>query len=268
MGHSPTATESWYETPLFYDIVFDGDTVREVDFLENLCARYGRPRGNGVAVLEPACGSGRLVREFASRGWIVHGFDQEEEMLAFARKRVVSAGIKPVLWQDRLEFFRLPDSTRFDLAHCLVSTFKYIEEEAGAVSCLRRISRSLKPGGIFVLGLHLTDYGNERCHHERWVEERAGYQVVCNTRTWPADRRQRRESLRTRLRVRHPDGHVSRMETPWQFRTYSARQLKGLLRQVTALEIVACFDFHYDLERERKFDDSYEDIVVVLRKRN
>ena len=268
MPDSPPDDDDWYETPLFYDIVFDEDTARETDFLEQLCLRHQASSRRGKTVLEPACGSGRLIREFATRGWKVSGFDRSEAMLDFARNRFGPDDSMPSLWQDDLETFSLPSSHRFDLVHCLVSTFKYIETEGGALSCLQRIADCLKPGGLFVLGLHLTDYGHRACHHERWVAERDGYEVVCNTRTWPADRRRRQEALRTRLRIRHPDGSHSLQETRWQFRTYSARQLSRLLGEIEALEIVACHDFHYDLSRERELDDRYEDLVVVLRRRS
>ena len=54
-------TIDWYETPKYYDIVFDVDTSKEADFLEVVCARHGGTRGKRV--LEPACGSGRLLVE-------------------------------------------------------------------------------------------------------------------------------------------------------------------------------------------------------------
>jgi len=31
----------WYDTPLYYDIVFDEDTVEEANFLEVMYARHG-----------------------------------------------------------------------------------------------------------------------------------------------------------------------------------------------------------------------------------
>ena len=48
---------NWYETPLYYDIVFDVDTGRETDFLCDVWSRHATSRGRRV--LEPACGSGK-----------------------------------------------------------------------------------------------------------------------------------------------------------------------------------------------------------------
>ena len=44
----------------------------------------------------------------------------------------------------------------FDLAHCLVSTFKYLLTEAAARAHLRSVARALRPGGVYALGFHLS----------------------------------------------------------------------------------------------------------------
>src|SRR6187455_3399519 len=126
----------WYETPHYYDIVFDADTRREADFLEEMARRYGR-RGT-ARVLEPACGSARLVRELARRGYSVTGFDRSEAMLAYAERRLRERRLSARLARSKLESFRF--GQRFDVAHCLVSTFKYLLDEASARSHLRCVA--------------------------------------------------------------------------------------------------------------------------------
>ena len=58
-------TIDWYDTPRYYDLIFDADTRKEADFLVAALEQYGRSKGKRV--LEPACGSGRLVLELARR---------------------------------------------------------------------------------------------------------------------------------------------------------------------------------------------------------
>ncbi|MFZ2276287.1 MAG: class I SAM-dependent methyltransferase [Prosthecobacter sp.] len=265
----PTEQRDWYDTPLYYDIVFDDGTLKEADFLEEAYAKYATPaKVARHRLLEPACGSGRLALELASRGWEVSGFDGNAHMIAFAQQRLEKAGLKARLWEDWMQSFTLPKGVKggFDLAHCLVSTFKYLLKEKDAAECLRRVAATLRPGGVFFLGLHLTDYDREEDEHERWVARRGSIEVVCNTHTWPADRKTRLEQLRTRLKITD-SGRTHTQETRWQFRTYSAAQLKALLRKVPELEYLECYDFTYDLTDPRKFDDSYADVLLVLRKR-
>ena len=58
-----TALVDWYDTPRWYDLVFEPGTRREGSFLVALARRHGR--GEPRRVLEPACGSGRLVVDLA-----------------------------------------------------------------------------------------------------------------------------------------------------------------------------------------------------------
>ena len=266
MRRMPTEQRDWYDTPLYYDIVFDDGTRQEADFLEAAFAKHARP-ARSRRLLEPACGSGRLALEMAGRGWNVNGFDGNAHMIAFAKERLAAAGLKARLWEDWMQSFELPKGVKggFDLAHCLVSTFKYLHTEKDAAECLRRVAATLRSGGLFFLGLHLTDYEAGKEEHERWVARRGPIEVVCNTHTWPADPKTRLENLRTRLKITDA-GRTHTQETRWQFRTYNAAQLKTLLRKVPELEFVECYDFTYDITDPRLFDDSYADVLLVLRK--
>jgi SAM-dependent methyltransferase len=256
----------WYETPGWYDLVFEEDTEKEADFLEEAVRRYGRARARGGArrVLEPACGSGRLAAEMARRGWCVSGFDASPAMLEHARRKLRRARLEADLRVGRLESFRYRE--RFDLAHCLVSTFKYLLDERSAREHLRCVARSLRRGGLYVLGLHLSDYDWPFPDHERWTASRDGVEVVCNIHTWPAQPVRRLERVRSRLVVRG-HGRVRRTETHWQFRTYDAAELLRLLRAAPALDHVATYDFHYDWTRPRPRDDRQRDAVLILRRR-
>jgi hypothetical protein len=147
----------------------------------------------------------------------------------------------------------------------MVSTFKYVLDESGARSHLRCVARALRPGGIYVLGFHLSDYDDERRNRERWVARRDGVGVVCNTQGWPADRRTRLERVRTRMRVVER-GEVRCTETEWLFRTYDWPQARRLLRSVPEFEHVATYDFGYDETRPRVLPDGQLDCVFVLRR--
>ncbi len=260
---SPSAFEvlDWYETPRYYDVVFDEDTRQEANFLEALVDQHG-VRGRR-RVLEPACGSGRLVAELARRGWRATGSDLSRPMLDFARRRLRRAGLRATLRRADMADFR--ERGCFELAHCLVSTFKYLATEAAARSHLECVARTLVLGGLYVLGFHLTDYDRTSVHRERWVATRGATKVVCNMQGWPADRRRRTEKVRLRLVVSE-DGVEKRSETNWSFRTYDPRQVRRLLRSVSALKHVATYDFTYDLETPRELDDDLLDKVLVLRR--
>lgn len=257
---------AWYDSPLYYDIVYQDYTRPETRFLEAMARRHGTVRRGPLRILEPACGSGRLVESLARRGHRVEGFDLNPRMLRHARDRLRASGLRANLWADRMESFSLRAEGGFDLAHCLVSTFKYILTDQGAVSHLRRVTRALRPGGLYILGLHLTDYSQSEPDHERWVRRRGDVKVVSDTWSDLPDRRTRLEACRTRMRINH-GGRRWEEETRWDFRTYSPRELRRLLREAPELELVACHDFHYSPRRKRRVEDGAGDIVLVLRRR-
>ena len=57
-------------------------------------------------------------------------------MLAFARDLLEKKKITALLWEDRMESFTVPRGKKFDLVHCLVSTFKYLLTEDDARASL------------------------------------------------------------------------------------------------------------------------------------
>jgi SAM-dependent methyltransferase len=261
----------WYHHPLYYDIVFDEGTRKEADFLESVLARYGRGKvQNGAAILEPASGSGRLVIEMARRGHLSDGFDISTPMLRYSRMqaRDLPAGTRDRVnfRRSRMQTFRAPPE-HYDLIHCLLSTFKYLLTEKEAVAHLKRAAKALKIGGLYVLGIHLANYRRPSRDHERWIGERDGIRVTCDTTTWPADSSTRIEKLSNRLRIkRRGIRAVEKVETEWTCRTYDASELRRLIECVPAFEIAGCHDFAHRIACTRLLDDSQEDIVVVLRK--
>jgi SAM-dependent methyltransferase len=250
----------WYEAPHYYDILLDPDSAGEADFLEAVLERHGRP-GAG-AVLEPACGSGRMLAEMARRGHRVTGIDLSPAMVAYARQRLADEGLAGRVVHADMTDFELPQ--RFDLAHCLINTFRHLLDEGTAVAALRCIARALAPGGLFVLGMHLSDYGWRARQRERWVGRRGATHVTCNIQSWPPDRRARRERVRSRLRIEER-GRIELLETSWDFRTYDAAQLARLLRAVPQLRLAATYGFDYDLGRKLESEDL--DRVLVLERR-
>jgi len=260
------SSTAWYDTPLYYEIVYQDYTRPETHFLEAIARRHGPVPKGPMHILEPACGSGRLLESLARKGHAVNGFDLNPNMLRYARDRLKTAHLRGMVWRDKLESFRAPPKAGFDLAHCLVSTFKYILTEAGARSHLRRVAAALRPGGLYVLGLHLTDYSQSEPDHERWVRRRGEIRVTSDTWSDIPNRRTRLEACRTRMRMTH-GGKRWEEETLWDFRTYSPRELQSLLRSVPEFELVACHDFHYELRRQRKIEDGAGDIVLILRRK-
>ncbi len=254
----------WYETPKYYDAVFDVDSHLEGDFLEAAFEKHATPSTRGrKRSLEPACGSGRLMVELAQRGWSAHGFDLEPNMVAFTKERLAGEGLSATATVGNMADFKVRGT--FDLAHCFVSTFKYLLTEEDARGHLQSVARALRPGGIYALGFHLTSYDDDQKTKERWRVEKGGAEIDCTISTWPADRKTRLEKIQARMKVRE-DGQEKRAQTTWHFRSYNARQVRSLLRSVPDFEHVATYDFYYEIDEPQRFSDEQSDTMLILRK--
>jgi SAM-dependent methyltransferase len=111
-----------------YDIAFDWDISDEVDWLVE---RLGAP----ASVLEPGCGSGRMLAAFAERGIEVAGFDLSPRMVELARARLGGGGVAVVADMTN---FRL--GRTFDGAVCPINTLLHLtpEQLARHFECMAR----------------------------------------------------------------------------------------------------------------------------------
>ena len=80
MIHSKPVIGDWYDHPEIYDLALRDDTPSEAAFIERACRKYCPFPVRRL--LEPACGSGRLVTEMAARGYEVTGLDLNAKALA------------------------------------------------------------------------------------------------------------------------------------------------------------------------------------------
>jgi len=253
----------WYRDVRYYDIVFGQTTAEEVVFLERLVERHGT---DGRALLEPGCGSGRLVLAMARRGWRVHGFDIEPRALLFARARLRRAGVRATLAPGRFDRFRMAPRS-IDLAHCLYSTIQHATNDGEAERHLRLVCNALRVGGLYVLGLHVADYRRREPIRERAACARGGIRLIYTLRHEPPERASRSQAMRCRLAVRHgPRGPVRRLESRWSFRTYDDRQLRALVASERRFRLVATHDFHHDADSLNEGRGASFDRVLVLRR--
>ncbi|MEM7681506.1 MAG: class I SAM-dependent methyltransferase [Planctomycetota bacterium] len=264
----------WYAEPLYYDIVFDTDTLKEAEFLDAVAAKW--VRSPGKRCLEPACGTGRLVAELAERGWDATGFDLEPAMVRFAQKRAKEKGVAESCRIERGDMtrFRLPapkvSGARkggYDLAFCLVSTARLLPSDQAMTDHLRCTAEHLAPGGVYVLGLHITEYTDLDGGYERWTAKRDGVKVNCIIESEPVDRKARTEAVRCRIRAAHEDGELRFLESRWNFRTYGITQLRRVLKTAPALQHVATYDFNHDITQRVRLGGDDLGVVLVLRKK-
>jgi SAM-dependent methyltransferase len=158
-----------------YDIAFDWDVSAEADWL---LQRLGRDR---PSILEPGCGSGRMLEALARRGAEVAGLDRSPAMVRLARRRLAAAGVAGEVL--------LADMTSFDLgrtfggAVCPVNTLMHLSRDELA-SHLEATGAALAPGARYLVQLGLFD--EAPTHVSQWEAERDGTRLRV---TWAPEAR-------------------------------------------------------------------------------
>src|SRR6056297_3240840 len=130
-------------------MLFRDETPYEVAFFEQAFERYaGR---NVRRLLEPGCGSGRLVVAMAAKGYDVTGLDLSDAMLSYLRRKLKRRSLSARCVKG--DMTRLHFEAPFDAAFCTYNTFRHLLSEKDAVTHLRSMADALAPGGLYILGM-------------------------------------------------------------------------------------------------------------------
>ena len=150
--YAVTAMEELYgERAWVYDAAFNWDVRDEVSWL---IERFG---GSPKRVLEPGCGSGRVMPAFANRGVEVVGIDRSETMLVRARQRMAAAGYpSPQLQHADMAEFEIGEQC--DGGYCPINTFSYIHTDDHARRHLECVAACLPPGARYLVQLDLCNF--------------------------------------------------------------------------------------------------------------
>ena len=253
---------SWYDHPAYYDLAFRSETRPEADFIEAVCRKYCPFPVRHL--LEPACGSGRLVTELAARGYHVSGLDLSEPALAYLRRRLARRGLCGTIFHADMADFSLPKPA--DAAYNTFDSFRHLLDEPSARRHLQCVADSLRAGGIYILGFHLLPPDAAEECIERWTERHGGTQVTVTLRVLATDRRRRREWLRVSTLVRQ-GARTLRFRDEFALRMYTATQFRRLLADVPGLELLDdVYDFWYEIDDPLRLSNELSDTVFILRK--
>jgi len=120
----------------------------ESGFLAELAASDGQSSGRA---LELAIGTGRVALPLAARGVEVHGIDLSEAMVARLRAKPGGDAI-PVTIGD---FTTADADGPFDVAYLVFNTIGNVTTQDAQVATFANAARHLRPGGCFVVEVHV-----------------------------------------------------------------------------------------------------------------
>jgi len=252
---------SVYDFPHYYDLVYGSDWKAEFGFLRGSFERYAERTVHRV--FEPACGTGRLLFRLAKSGLDLSGVDLNERAVEYCNKRLLRHGLPAAAWVADMAAFHL--SEEVDAAFNMINSFRHLLDETTALRHLQLMARSLRHGGLYILGFHMTPTRGETTDEEFWSARRG--HLVVNSHLWT-----RRRDLCRRLEHCdmtydvHTPTRLVRLVDDMMFRTYTWSQVQELLEKVPAFQIVGVHDFAYDLNNQIRVMESTEDVVLVLKR--
>ncbi len=102
-------------------------------------------------ILEPMCGSGRLLIPLLQLGYDIEGFDNSAYMLESCKQRAKALGLNPRLYQDTIDSFST--SKQYQIIIIPLGSFQLLYPRKKAYEGLAKIHQWLAPGGKLVMDL-------------------------------------------------------------------------------------------------------------------
>jgi len=185
----------------------------------------------GDAVLELACGTGRVSIPLAESGARVHGLDLSPQMLDIFREKLSQSSAeiqeRVTITEGNMADFSLGE--QFQLVIIPFRSFQGLTEDADIAGCLRCVKKQLAPGGRFIVNCF-----NPRKGMHKWCEyydgseilwEREG--VACRCVGKKIDLK--RQIIYPTMVYELADGE--RIEEPLSLRYWYPRQLRKVLHR-------------------------------------
>ena len=253
---------SLYDYPRYYDLVYGSDWKAEFDFLTGVFNKH--VCGETKRLLEPACGTGRLIFRLQRAGFQVDGLDLSSKAVNYCNKRLQRHGLQASAWVGDMTNFNV--TSKYCAAFNTINSFRHLEQHHQSRDHLACMAKAIRKGGIYVLGLHLSPKIDEASEEESWIARRG--HLCVQTSMWLIHRnlKQRYERFHMRYDIWTPTNHAT-LDDEFNFRTYTKTQFEEeLLKEIPEFEITATYDFSYNLNQPLQVDDHSEDVVYILKR--
>ncbi len=249
--NQPSPSSS-YADPSLYDILMTPGSVSEMDILERIAVQFGSTDVLSLPWLEPACGTGRLLRILEERGRRALGYDLSAAMIAYASVQLNGGsenGLVQAVVADMVTGPRGMDKGSFGFAFNPWNTIRHLMDDDAILAHLNVTARSLTPDGFYVVGLSLTDPNGAVHEEDVWTATRGQCQVTQVVNYLPPEADERIEQVLSHLTVTTPDGETHH-DTIDQLRTYTSAEWDVILEQ-SAMTRTASLDVRGDLRGAR-----------------
>ena len=255
---------SCYDHPQYYHLSYSHGMAGEIRFIGKLLTAY---LGTAPAkILEPACGTGRVLLPLSEAGYRCTGFDNNDNAIRYLKQRLRRRGLRAGVSNADMADFSITGGP-FDGAVCTVDTFRHLLSESEATSHLQCLARHLRKNGVYLLALHLLPRNGYTQQVSRWRDRKGSLSLHTTITVLAVNRRRREETLSIVYNVQTPRTR-KKYRYVYTLRTYTLQQMTSLLDKVASFEIAGAYDYYsFDAAAPVRLDAHSEDVLFVLRKR-
>ncbi len=238
-----------------YDMFMDNIPYEEwCEYLTGILKDYGVEDG---LVLDLGCGTGKLTRLLAGKGYDMIGVDLSEEMLEIAMEhQAIEGGEILYLLQDMREF-ELYGTVGAVVSIC--DSVNYLTEYEELVQVFSLVNNYLDPGGVFVFDLNTPYKYREILGEQTIAENRAEGSFIWENYF---DEEDRVNEYDLTLFIREEDGRFQKFEETHYQRSYTLGEVRQAILEA-GMEFVTAYDA---FTKEPPKEDS-ERIYIVAKEK-
>ncbi len=160
-----------------YDLIAPFYDVEHAHFDEDVDLYMHYAEMQTGAVLELACGTGRLLLPLAEQGYALVGVDNSEPMLAIARRRAREEQLEGQITLVQQDVRSLNLGRQFSFAFIALGSFAHLIARKDQQQALFAIRKHVTTGGTFILDISSADI--------RYMENLSGQTLHLGT--WKRD---------------------------------------------------------------------------------
>ena len=185
-----------------------------------------------MRILEPMCGSGRLLVPLAEKGYNIDGFDLSAKMLEKCRTKIKPINKDSIL--EQCNFLEYKPEKRYHFIFIPSGSFSLIIDDEQIVSYLNHLEMLLEPNGKIVLDLlagesdNIDDYSNV---NKRTVKE-GDTEIVLYDNLSEMDKTKNVAKYLLRYELYKNQILMEKEEEELNVKYYRTNEFEGYLRQV------------------------------------
>lgn len=236
-----------------YDLLTDDISYRErACYFDSLIVRFGN--GKRGDLLDLACGTGSLSKEFAAKGYDVIACDGSSEMLALAQSKSSAAG-KDITYlcqpMEQLDLYGTVGSVV-----CALDSLNHITDADVLETVFKRVSLFLEPDGVFVFDVNTPWKHREVLGNNTFVYDYDEVYLVWRNTLCSDD------TVRMDLDFFKPNGKLyKRYKESFCERAYSEEELEDMIKKAGLYTVAR---YKADTTEAPSFDT--QRVVYVVKK--